>query len=99
MHMSTIEPAGNTSLETLPRGESAVILSIQAPTDFACRLRAMGLCEGASVSILHDQNPVIVKCDQTCMAICRSLLPHISVSREHPPLRDCPGLRLAADKS
>jgi len=67
------------NMDGLSLGERAVVLNIQTPIDCACRLRSMGLCEGASVCILQKQDPVIIQCEQTCMAVCRSLLSQIVV--------------------
>jgi len=73
------------NLEHLSYGEQAVVLRVEGPALCACRLRTMGLCEGASICILHQCDPVIVQCDQTRMAICRSLMKHIAISKRPDP--------------
>lgn len=89
MHMKREMKNEALQLDDLEAGKQAFVLNIQAPVDCACRLRSMGLCEGASVCVLHDCDPVIIQCEQTCMAVCRSLLKHISISTmDQTP--DCP---------
>jgi Fe2+ transport system protein FeoA len=90
METLSVEPEATRHLNQLSLGESAVVLTITAPPECACRLRALGLCEGASVCILHNQNPVIVRCDQTCMAICRSLMSHIAIGNPEQAGSVCP---------
>ena len=80
--MNTLKSQESFSrLDELAYDEKAVVYCVDAPESCACRLRAMGLCEGASICILHTHDPAIVKCDETRMAICRSLMKHITVCK------------------
>ena len=58
------------------------IIKIECPVACACRLRAMGFCEGDEIENETDCDPIIIRSGQSRIAVCRSLAKYIIVEEE-----------------
>jgi Fe2+ transport system protein FeoA len=52
-------------------GQSARVLSFARECSEAARLREMGICEGATVTVLRDGDPLVVRVDDARFGIGR----------------------------
>jgi Fe2+ transport system protein FeoA len=52
-------------------GQSARVLSFARECSEAARLREMGICEGATVTVLRDGDPLVVRVDNARFGIGR----------------------------
>ncbi|MDF2440886.1 MAG: FeoA domain [Abditibacteriota bacterium] len=53
-------------------GQSACILHLVGASDEAARLRDLGLCEGARVTVLRDGDPLVVRAGDARFGIGRA---------------------------
>lgn len=53
-------------------GQSACILHLSGSADEAARLRDLGLCEGARVTVLRDGDPLVVRAGDARFGIGRA---------------------------
>ena len=58
------------------------VLKIECPIDCACRLRDMGICEGEFIENLGQCDPVLIKCGNTTIAVCKTLAEYIIIDDE-----------------
>ncbi len=75
---------------TCPLGESAAgseatIVNISCADNDACRLRAMGVYEGATVSVLEKRHCLLLDVQGTRLALGHDLAQGITVQPQTPP--------------
>lgn len=71
--------AGACTLATCAAGSWAMVLEMRCGTQEACRLRALGLCEGARVNVVDARHAMLLEVRGTRLAIGRSLTDGITV--------------------
>lgn len=57
--MTTATPS--IPMSQLPRGGRAVVVSVDAASSDAVRLKSLGLCAGRSVEVMRASDPLIVR--------------------------------------
>lgn len=60
-------------------GTRATVVDIQCSGDEACRLRALGLCEGTAVSVIDDRSSMLLDVRGTRLALGAALTAGITV--------------------
>jgi len=60
-------------------GSRATILSVGCDADAACRLRALGLCEGTCVSVIDARHALVLDVRGTRLALGAALAAAITV--------------------
>ena len=72
-------PAGSRQLAQCGRGSRATVLSMGCGPAEACRLRALGLCEGASVSVVDDRHCMLLEVRGSRLALGSAITAGITV--------------------
>jgi Fe2+ transport system protein FeoA len=72
-------PVRTCALAACVKGSRATIVSIGCGADEACRLRAMGLCEGMAVSVVDARHCMVVDVRGTRLALGSVLTAGITV--------------------
>jgi Fe2+ transport system protein FeoA len=72
-HLKTI------SLAKSPRRVSKRVVSLDDDSEWAGHLRRIGFHEGAEVEVLSGHDPVMVRCQQGCVALRRCMLGCVQV--------------------
>ncbi|NUQ01505.1 MAG: ferrous iron transport protein A [Armatimonadetes bacterium] len=68
------------TLERCPAGLSWRIVALEdADDDEDCRLREMGMYEGAVLTVISSGDPVVVALFESRFAICRRCARHVTV--------------------
>jgi Fe2+ transport system protein FeoA len=62
------------SLEESPRRVSNRVVSLDDSSEWAPHLRRIGFHEGAEVEVLSGRDPVMVRCQNSCIALRRCML-------------------------
>ena len=70
---------GACALSACPIGSSAVVLSVQCPVADACRLRALGIFEGARVAVVGTRPGMLIEVRGTRLALGASLAATVGV--------------------
>lgn len=74
------EPCGDVCpLQACKNGNRAVVVSMDCPTPEACRLRALGVYEGARVSVVDSRNGLLLQVRGSRLAIGAAVAAAISV--------------------
>lgn len=60
-------------------GSRATVVDIGCASDEACRLRALGLCEGSDVSVIDDRHAMLLDVRGTRLALGATLAAGITV--------------------
>lgn len=72
-------PARTCALAACRKGSRATVVDIGCAADEACRLRALGLCEGTSVSVIDARHCMVVDVRGTRLALGSALTAGITV--------------------
>jgi Fe2+ transport system protein FeoA len=72
-----------TALCCAKSGQSACILHLVGKDDEAARLRDLGLCEGARVTVLRDGDPLVVRAGDARFGIGRSAAMNVLCTLEN----------------
>ncbi len=72
-------PVATCPLAACRNGHRAVVVSVDCPAAEACRLRALGVCEGASVDVLDARHAMLLEVRGTRLALGRALTAGITV--------------------
>ncbi|MGV3709855.1 MAG: FeoA family protein [Gemmatimonas sp.] len=75
-------PAAGTrvcALSACQSGSQATVVDIGCSPDEACRLRAMGVCEGARISIIDSRHCMVLDVRGTRLALGNALTAGITV--------------------
>ncbi len=76
-------PDPNTCpLAACRRGTRATVVSLGCSSDEACRLRALGLCEGSSVNVIDARACMVLDVRGTRLAIGSALTSGITVQQQ-----------------
>ena len=67
------------SLEESPRRVSNRVVSLDDSSEWASHLRRVGFHEGAEVEVLSGRDPVMVRCQNGCVALRRCMLGCVQV--------------------
>ncbi len=67
------------ALAACAAGSRATVVSVGCGEDEACRLRALGLCEGASVSVVDSRQSMLLDVRGTRLALGRAITAGITV--------------------
>lgn len=67
------------ALAACPAGSRATVVDIECSADEACRLRALGLCEGTSVSVIDARHAMLLEVRGTRLALGFALTAGITV--------------------
>lgn len=67
------------SLESSPRRVSSRVISVDDASEWAVHLRRIGFHEGVEVEILSGRDPVMVRCQSSCVALRRCMLGCVQV--------------------
>lgn len=67
------------TLKTCRVGTRATVVDIECSGDEACRLRALGLCEGIAVSVLDSRDAMLLDVRGTRLALGAALTAGITV--------------------
>ena len=62
------------SLASTPRHTASRVVSLDDSSEWASHLRRVGFHEGAEVEVLSGRDPVMVRCDNGCIALRRCML-------------------------
>lgn len=62
------------SLAATPRHTAAQVVSLDDDSEWASHLRRVGFREGVEVEVLSGRDPVMVRCDNGCIALRRCML-------------------------
>ena len=62
------------SLASTPRHTASRVVSLDDNSEWASHLRRVGFHEGAEVEVLSGRDPVMVRCDNGCIALRRCML-------------------------
>jgi len=62
------------SLANAPRHTAAQVVSLDDQSEWASHLRRIGFREGAEVEVLSGRDPVMVRCENGCIALRRCML-------------------------
>lgn len=74
------DPCGDVCpLQACKNGNRAVVVSMDCPTPEACRLRALGVYEGARVSVVDSRNGLLLQVRGSRLAIGAAVAAAISV--------------------
>lgn len=77
---TTAEPASRTcALNACRAGTRATVVDIECSGDEACRLRALGLCEGAAVNVIDSRDAMLLEVRGTRLALGSALTAGITV--------------------
>ena len=82
-----------TSLSSVPCGTKGVITALDDHSPDAKQLRRLGIHEGMPVEVLHGDDPVIILCHRSKIAVSRRSLDVVTVSVQN---RACGCYSLAA---
>jgi ferrous iron transport protein A len=89
---------GLSSLSRYPVGHCGTIVQIDADSDLAARMSALGLSPGRRVRVIRRspfQGPIQVRTGQTDLIIRRAEADHIQVC-PYEPVRELPGASQAS---
>ena len=75
----TTEPARDCLLASCSVGARATVLEMRCDDVQACRLRALGVCEGAAVSVLDARHAMVLEVRGTRIALGQALTAGITV--------------------
>src|SRR5688500_6137333 len=70
---------GACALSACPIGCSAVVLSVRCPVGDACRLRALGIFEGARVAVVGTRPGMLIEVRGTRLALGATLAATVGV--------------------
>ena len=70
---------GACALSACPKGCSAVVLSVRCPAGDACRLRALGIFEGARVAVVGTRPGMLIEVRGTRLALGATLAATVGV--------------------
>jgi len=62
------------SLAQSPRRTASRVVSLDDASEWASHLRRIGFHEGAEVEVLSGRDPVMVRCQNSCIALRRCML-------------------------
>jgi len=71
------------SLEASPRRQSHRVVSLDDTSEWAVHLRRIGFHEGVEVEVLSGRDPVMVRCENYCVALRRCMLGCVQVCKRH----------------
>ncbi len=71
------------SLEKCPRRQSNRVVSVDDTSEWAVHLRRVGFHEGVEVEVLSGRDPVMVRCQNGCVALRRCMLGCVRVCPLH----------------
>ena len=71
------------SLEHSPRRVSNLVVSLDDSSEWAKHLRRVGFHEGVEVEVLSGRDPVMVRCQNSCVALRRCMLGCVRVCALH----------------
>jgi Fe2+ transport system protein FeoA len=72
-------PSKVFSLEKSPRRQSSRVVSVDDESEWAPHLRRIGFHEGVEVEVLSGRDPVMVRCQNGCVALRRCMLGCVQV--------------------
>ncbi len=67
------------SLDKSPRRQSNRVVSVDDASEWAVHLRRIGFHEGVEVELLSGRDPVMVRCQNGCVALRRCMLGCVQV--------------------
>ena len=76
---SAAVPAGACALSACLAGSRATVLAMGCGGSDACRLRALGLCEGASVSVVRSRDCTLLEVRGSRLALSSAIAAGITV--------------------
>ena len=62
------------SLASTPRHTASRVVSLDDSSEWASHLRRVGFREGVEVEVLSGRDPVMVRCENGCIALRRCML-------------------------
>jgi Fe2+ transport system protein FeoA len=71
------------SLATTPRHAVSRVVSLDDQSEWASHLRRAGFREGVEVEVLSGRDPVMVRCENGCIALRRCMLGCVLVCALH----------------
>jgi ferrous iron transport protein A len=74
--------ARTCALSACRSGSQATVVDIGCAADEACRLRALGVCEGASISVIDARHCMVLDVRGTRLALGKALTSGITVQPE-----------------
>ncbi len=79
-------------LDRLAKGQSGLVCAVDDSHLHARALRRMGLRVGARIEVLSAADPVLIRCEGSCLAIGRCMLQGISILDSQTPdlCQNCP---------
>lgn len=76
---TALRPAGACALSACLAGSRATVLDVGCGDAEACRLRALGLCEGASVNVVRSRDHTLLEVRGSRIAVGAALASGITV--------------------
>jgi Fe2+ transport system protein FeoA len=67
------------SLAQSPRRRASTVVALDDASEWASHLRRVGFHEGAEVEVLSGRDPVMVRCQNSCIALRRCMLGCVQV--------------------
>ena len=77
-------PRRTCALASCATGVRATVVELECSADEACRLRALGLCEGTDVSVIDARNAMLLDVRGTRLALGSDLTAGITVQPLQP---------------
>ena len=77
-------PASTCALRACPKGTRVTVVDLECSGDEACRLRALGFCEGTSVRVIDDRDAMVLDVRGTRLALGSALAAGITVQPAPP---------------
>jgi Fe2+ transport system protein FeoA len=72
-------PRTTCALAACRPGSRATVVDIECSADEACRLRALGLCEGTSVNVIDSRHAMLLEVRGTRLALGSAITAGITV--------------------
>lgn len=79
-------PASTCALRACAKGTRVTVVDLECSGDEACRLRALGFCEGTSVRVIDDRDAMVLDVRGTRLALGSALAAGITVQPAPPRL-------------
>lgn len=67
------------SLKDIPRHKASRVIAVDDESEWAPHLRRVGFHEGMEVEVLSGRDPVMVRCQNGCVALRRCMLGCVQV--------------------
>ncbi len=78
-HLDAAPTRTTCALAACAPGSRATVIGIECSADEACRLRALGMCEGTSVNVIDSRHAMLLEVRGTRLALGSAITAGITV--------------------